>query len=185
MTDPITIPAAERGIVRVFALSMTAQQAERLRDGQTEAGSGQAAMLGVDALDTEYTEIFPVADLDDLGLAGYLVEGNGVEAQDVAPDRTKLKQLSGWVMIVYSSAFGGQSATLTPAPEITLVGTYREAGVDWTARDTVTSEAARPYSAPPQTVKKRPSDAAMSGRIATLVLILLALFTWLFIWIAG
>jgi hypothetical protein len=33
--------------------------------------------------------------------------------------------------------------------------------------------------------KKRPSDAAMSGRVATVVLLFLALFVVLFIWGAG
>ena len=33
--------------------------------------------------------------------------------------------------------------------------------------------------------KKRPSDAAMSGRVATVVLLVLAVFVALFVWGAG
>ena len=78
------------------------------------------------------------------------------------------------------------SATaLAPEPALTLIGTYGEVRTDYSADEPITSEAAKPYTAPPEPGKKRPSDAAMSGRVATLVLIVLAIFTYLFIRLAG
>ena len=180
MTQTLDIPANQSGVIRVFALSMTDAEAKALRD---DAGAINAA-LGAE-VDAEHIEVFPLSDLEGVGITGYLTEGNAVPAQDIAPDRAKLERLGGWVMIVFSRAFGGQANTLTPIPALTLIGTYGALGVDWRATETVTSEAAKPFTAPPQTVKKRPSDAAMSGRIATVVLILLGLFTWAMIWIAG
>lgn len=180
MTMTIDIPAAERGIIRVFSLSMTAPEAQALHDSPAALN----AALGAD-VDSDFVEVFPVSNLEGVGLVSYLSDGNGVPPEQLAPDRAKLERLGGWVLIVFSSAFRDAATTLTPAPALTLIGTYGEARTDWRATETVTSEAAKPFTAPPQTVKKRPSDAAMSGRVATVVLILLGLFTWAMIWIAG
>ena len=180
MSAPIDIPAHQSGVIRVFALSMSDADAKALKSDP----SARAAALGAE-VDAEQVEIFPVSDLEGVGLAGYLIEGNAVPAADIAPDRAKLDRLGGWVMIVFSRAFKGEATTLTLAPSLTLIGTYGAAGVDWRATETIRSEAAKPYSGVSKAGRKRPSDAAMSGRIAMLVLISLALFTWLFIWIAG
>ena len=130
-------------------------------------------------------EIFPLSDLEGVGLPGYLADGHAVPEAQIAPDRIKLDKLGGWVLVLYSRAFEGAEVTLTPSPALTLIGTYGTPGTNWQSTETLSVEAAKPYSAPPETVKKRPSDAAISGRIAMVVLIGLALFTWLFIWIAG
>lgn len=180
MTANIAIKASEFGIIRIFALSMTNAQAEALKDDP----SAIDIALGTN-VDPKQVEIFPLSDLEGVGIIGYLTEGNAVPPQEIAPDRVKLDRLGGWVMIVFSSAFQGQAVTCTPIPALTLIGSYATPNVDWRATEVVTSEAAKPFTAPPETVKKRPSDAAMSGRIATVVLILLGLFTWAMIWIAG
>jgi len=180
MTTPISVPAHETGVIRVFSLSMTDAEAKALRDDP----DAKNAVLGCN-VNKDFVEIFPIADLDDIGLLGYLTLGNGVPAQELVPDRSKLEKLSGWVLIVFSQAFGGQPATLAPQPALTLIGTYGEARTDWRATQTVTAEAAKPFTAPPETVKKKPSDAAMSGRIATLALIVMFALTGLVIWIAG
>lgn len=174
----LEIPAHERGVIRVFALSMT--QAKALRDDPNALN----AALGAE-VDPKFVEVFPVSDLEDIGLLGYLSSGNGVPGEQLAPDRRKLEHLSGWVLIVFSQAFGDRAVTLTPPPTFTLIGTYNEAQPDWRAAETLTSEAAKPFTAPPETVKKKPSDAAMSGRIATLALIVMFALTGLVIWIAG
>ncbi len=180
MTQTITIPANETGVIRVVALSMSDAEAKALKKDR----AALIAALGLD-IDPDQTEIFPLADLDGLGLAGYLHEGNAVPLAQLSPDKAKLEALDGWVLIVFSRAFQGGAATLTPAPALTLIGTYSETGTDWRATEIIEADSAKPYSAPTETTKKRPSDAAMSGRVATLVLILLALFTYVFIKVAG
>lgn len=180
MSATINIPAGQSGVIRVFALSMTDAEARALKSDPAAINTNLGAEV-----DAEQVEIFPVSDLEGVGLVGYLSDGNAVPDADLAPDRAKLDRLGGWVMIVFSRAFGGAATTLTPAPALTLIGTYGSQGVDWRATEQVVSDAAKPYSGPQDTQKKKPSDAAMSGRVATLVLILLALFTWLFIWMAG
>ena len=180
MSLTIDIPAAERGVIRVFSLSMDAAEAEALHDDPAALN----AALGGD-VDSDFVEVFPLTNLDGVGLVRYLSEGNGVPPDQLAPDRAKLERLSGWVLIVFSSAFRDAAATLAPAPALRLIGTYGEAQTDWRATQTVTSDAAKPFTSPPQPVKKRPSDAAMSGRVATVALIVLGLLTWLVIWISG
>ena len=182
MSTPLTIPARERGVVRVFALSMTDPEARAL--SQNPDAIAQA--LGTDGLlDMNHVELFPITDLEGVGLAGYLNEGAGVPADALARDRGKLDKLGGWVLVLFSLAFEDRATTLHPASNLTLIGTYGETRTDYSADDTLTSDAAKPNTAPPETVKKRPSDAAMSGRVATLVLILLAIFTYVFIRMAG
>ena len=182
MSTPITIPARERGVVRVLALSMTDDEARRLKDD----AAAIAQVLGTDApLDTDHVELFPITDLEGVGLMGYLTDGAGIPADQLTPDRAKLERLGGWVMVVFSLAFDDRPTALTPDPALTLIGTYGETRTDYTAYEPITAEAAKPYSAPPETTRKRPSDGAMSGRVAMLVLIVLAIFTYVFIRMAG
>ncbi|MDG1182291.1 MAG: hypothetical protein P8N30_06155 [Tateyamaria sp.] len=180
MSVQIKIPANERGIMRVFALSMTDAQAETLRDDPAALSAALGAQV-----DADKVEVFAVSNLDGVGLVSYLSDGNAVSADQLAPDRAKLEKLGGWVCIVFSQAFRDQATALALSPALTLIGTYGEEGTDWRATQTITADAAKPFTAPPETVKKRPSDAAMSGRIATIALIVLGLLTWLMIWISG
>ncbi|MEO9684835.1 MAG: hypothetical protein ABJF86_16340 [Tateyamaria sp.] len=180
MNADISVKASETGAIRVFALSMTDAEAAEFKGDAASI----ATALGVE-VDATHVEVFPVSDLEGIGLSGYLTEGNAIPPEELASDRPKLDRLGGWVMIVFSRAFQGRAVTLSPIPTLTLIGTYGMPAVDWRATEVVSSEAAKPFTAPPSTVKKRPSDAAMSGRIATVVLILLGLFTWAIIWIAG
>ncbi|KIC47933.1 hypothetical protein [Tateyamaria sp. ANG-S1] len=180
MTDTLTVPAHERGVIRVFALSMTDKEAQVLKDDP--AALNDALGTGVNA---DQVEVFPVSDLEGIGLVGYLVEGNAVPMEQLGPDRSKLEKLGGWVLIVFSLAFEDRAATLRPASSLTLIGTYGELRTDWSAAEKIETDSAKPYSAPPETVKKKPSDAAMSGRIAMVALIVLGLLTYLMIWIGG
>ena len=181
----LVVKANERGMVRVFALSMTDAEAQILKANGEDGDDNptpQERALGAAALDAGYVEVFPIKDLADLGLAGYLETGNGIDPAQFAPDRQKLEALDGWVLCVYSAAFGGQAQTLNPAKALTLIGTYSEPGVDWTDTQTLTSDAAMGETTP---VKKRPSDAAMSGRIAMAALLVIFALTGLMVWIAG
>lgn len=174
----LIVQANERGRVRVFALSLTPQEARALANDPAE----QAKTLGLQTLDSTYVEIFPVADLDELGLVGYLIEGNGIDPDSLGKDRARLKALSGWVMVVYSRAFSEAALTLKTVPALTHIGTYTQPGVDWSSEQTLTSQAATTPSTP---VKKPVSDAAMSGRIATLALLVLFALTAVMVWISG
>ncbi|WP_299043487.1 hypothetical protein [uncultured Tateyamaria sp.] len=180
MTDALHVPRNERGVIRVFALSMTDDEARQVKDDPELI----AAALGA-PVNTDQIEVFPVSDLEGIGLVGYLLEGNAVPMDQLAPDRGKLDKLGGWVMIVFSLAFEDRETVLDPASSLTLIGTYGEGRTDWRATETVDADSAQPYSAPTETVRKKPSDAAMSGRIAMIALLILGLLTWAMIWIGG
>jgi len=182
MSPPIRIPANEQCLVRMFALSMPSDEVRARAKTLEEV----LALLGPDGpLDDVHITLFQVADIQEIGLTEYLIEGSDVSEENIGTDQVKLNSLDGWVMIVFSPAFGQKAVTLTPIPEMTLIGTYEQNRTDWKAKESIESDSAKPYSAPPETVKKKPSDAAMSGRVATLVLLLLAVFTAVFIWLAG
>ncbi|MBI6629326.1 hypothetical protein [Pontibaca salina] len=174
MSDIIAIPENERGVVRIFALDMPPERAKFLR----EPGAA-AQVLGIDALDPAHVEIFPLSDLDELGLAGYLAEGLGVPAAQLDVDRARLNAITGWVMILRSPAFQDTPARLSPAQELTLIASYTEEGTDWSDSGPIPTESARIGSGPP------PQSGAQSRRIGALgiagVLLVLAILILLVI----
>lgn len=180
MSNSIEVKSAERGLVRVFSLSMDNVAALALK----ESPEALAQALGT-AVNATHAEVFVIADLGDMPLADYLIEGPGISADVLAPERARLGALEGWVMIVYSGAFGGAAATLHPAPELTLIGTYPQEGIDWTDTVDLSTPSALPYQDDAPPVRKKPSDAAMAGRVATAALLVLFLLVGLMIWVAA
>lgn len=175
----IDIPKHEYGTLRVFALSLSDDEAQALRDN--EAGHSPAGVLGIDTIDTQHVEVFRVGDLGPMGLAGYLREGVDVVEADIARDAAKLAKIDGWVMLVYSSAFGGDAVTLTPAPELTLIGTYTQQQADNTQMP-LESDAAAPYTGVPGVVMPPPPSGRANGTLFVAGLILLIAFVlwWVF-----
>ena len=116
----LSIPAHDRDGVRVFAARLTPDEL------QSDKSRLVANLLGDPDLDPAYIEIFDLAELSGVGLAGYLTEGLGVPAPALAADRARLEALKGPVLILLSKALHGRKVTLTPDPRLTLVGTYAE-----------------------------------------------------------
>ena len=185
MSETFHVKAGERGVIRLFTVNLAADQIE----GFTEPGfeDDTAApidtALGVTYLDGDFVELFPVSNLAGLGLAGYLQEGLGVAETDVKPHASRLNSLSGHVLIVLSSAFGGFEATITPTAPLKWIGTYTEEGapVQFTplpseaAKGTLTDAPAKPPK----------SDARIGGMIAMYALIGMFALVGLIIWMAG
>lgn len=140
LADPLTVRPGERGLIRLFALDMPAEQALFLR----EPGAA-AQMLGVDDLDPSQIDIFATADIEELGLAGYLIDGYAIPSDQI--DRPALAALTGYVLVIRSRAFRGGVVTLTPAPQLTLTGTYREPATNWSG-DQIETASAKPRIPP-------------------------------------
>ncbi|MEW2913010.1 hypothetical protein [Leisingera sp. JC11] len=173
MEGVIHIPAGERGVIRLFALDMRPEQAAFLK----EPGA-LVQVLGIEALDMDQVEIFPVSDLEDIGLTGYLTEGCGVPRAQVEEDREMLQALEGHVLLIRSRAFGGEETRLTPADQIVLKGTYGERRTNWSAAP-ATAESAKPYSAPKLSPREARSQARRIGAtLFTIVMTLIALLVW-------
>ena len=170
----LIVPKGEYGRIRVFALDMRAERAEFLR----EPGAAEQ-VLGVSGLDPAQIDVIRIADLEDLGLAGYLTEGCGLGEDQIAPDRERLAALEGHVMVVRSRAFKGQAATLAPEPEVRLIATYDEPGTGWAASP-IRAESAEPYSAPRQSPRKARARARRigGGLFAVVMLLILLLVLW-------
>ncbi|GHG84581.1 hypothetical protein [Pseudodonghicola xiamenensis] len=176
MNDPLSIAAGEHGVTRVFALEMRPEQAAF----QREPGAAEQ-MLGLEGLDHEQIDVIRLADLEDMGLAGYLLDGCGIPEDQIAPDRDRLRALTGWVMVVRSRAFGGHAGRIAPAPGVTLIAAYHDPGTDWSA-EPLHARSAEPYSAPrisPRAARDR--ARRIGATLFGIVMALIALMMWLVI----
>lgn len=170
MSD-LTVAPHERGVIRLFSLDMRPEEAKFLR----EPGAADQ-VLGVEGLDPEQIDIFPVSDLEDLGLYGYLNEGCGVSENQL--NRAKLEAIDGWVMVVRSAAFDGRPATLSPDPRLHLIGLFTEEATNW-AGGPIETDSAKPFSAPtPSADDGRPRRVG-SSLIAVLILLAIGGALWL------
>ena len=67
MSDRIEVPAHETGVVRMFAVDLPPEEIEDFADPDRE-GWPLIAALGLYDLNPAYVEIFPVNQLEDMGL---------------------------------------------------------------------------------------------------------------------
>lgn len=178
MTDRIHIKPTEHGVVRVFDVDLPPEQIKPFnrRNGTWPLQDA----LGAGTLDPAHVDLIAVEDLDELGLAGYLSEGHGISADDLRDMRGRLAALSGHVLIVTSRAFGGEEQTLSPRAPLHLVATFTEDRPP-VSFDPLPSQAARGVTGG----KPPPSDAAMSGRVASIALLVLFLLVALVVWVAS
>ncbi len=124
MTDPFDVPSSERGVVRLFTTDLDAEGNAAITPKNVHR------LLGIDLdLDPNRIEIFPSTVIEELGLSAYLSEGYGIPASDLKGTAAKLDGMKGLVILVASSAFKGQGATLAPADGIRFVGAFQEPGM--------------------------------------------------------
>ncbi len=179
MSERFEIKENEHGVVRLFTVDLPEAELDEFADDSDVPSALQEA-LGVDRLNMEFVELFPVSTLEGVGLAGYMVDGLGVSEAEVEEDRARLEALSGTVLVLLSSAFGGHAATLTPKPPLRWVGTYTEERAPVSFKP-LPSEGAKGTTGG----KTPPSDAAMSGRVASIALLVLFALVALIVWVAA
>ena len=173
MSTKIEIKAGETGTVRVFATDLTKDQID---------GFDAAAALGAESLAPDQVELFDVADLSGLGLTAYLEEGHGIPPAQLADMAARLDGLKDVVLVLPSRALGGVAQTLRPRVPLRLIGTFFE-DTQPISFEKLPSEAAKGQAH--TEAKAPPSNAAMSGRVAMVALLVLALLVAVMIWIAG
>ena len=103
-----------------------------------------STLLGHDVTDAD-VELFPLSDLIGVGLPQYLTDGYDVDKDVVRNDRARLDALDGYVLLVFSRVSSDGGVTLSPLPDLTLIGTYSEPKADH-ATAPIATEAAAPYS---------------------------------------
>lgn len=173
MSETFDVKSTEHGLVRLFAVDLPPEKIESF-DAEDA--------LGVKALDHAHVELFAISDLTGLGLSGYMNEGLGISRDDL--DSARLDALTGFVLIVRSAAFRGQETTLTTKAPLRWIGTYPEESAP-VKFEPLPSAAALGDVPPPPITRKRPSDAAMSGRVAMIALLVIFALTALVIWLAA
>ncbi len=124
MSDPFEVPSTERGVVRLFTTDLDAEGNAAI------TAENVHRLLGNDLdLDPSRIEVFPSTVIEEMGLSAYLSEGYGIPVEDLKGTAAKLDGMKGLVILVASSAFKGQEATLAPNDGIRFVGAYREPGM--------------------------------------------------------
>lgn len=185
MTQPAEntahVSSAERGVVRIFRCDYQL----RLEIEHFGTYDRFCQSLGIDRIDPGHIQQVQVQALGDMSLTRFLAEGYDVRSDDLAKYASALDALNGQdvlLLILRSPAFIDKPVTLRTQGEADLVATLREEG-----SPVVFEELPNPIrsSAPADLPAKRPSDAAMSGRIATLALLFLFALVGAMIWIGG
>lgn len=177
MSDPLQVRPGETRVVRVFHLDLPREQIRFVR----EEPAALADLLGLAALDPAQADLLTIADLEGVGLAGYLTEGMGISAADLAADADRLTALEGHVLVVRSAAFGGAGARLAPRPGVRLVAHYGELAPDWTGDAPQSASAlptANPAAARPAPRAARARARRIGGSVFAVVMIALALLLW-------
>jgi hypothetical protein len=179
MSERFEIKDNEHGVVRLFTVDLPEAELDGFADDSDVPSALQEA-LGVDRLNMDFVELFPVDTLEGVGLAGYMTDGLGVAQAEVDDDRARLEAIRGPVLFVLSSAFGRHAVTLTPKSPLRWIGTYTEdrAPVNFKPLPSESAKGTTGGKAPP-------SDAAMSGRVASIALLVLFLLVAVVVWVAA
>lgn len=173
---PLYITPADRTHAFVFLVDLPEPEAAAFAEDSARVGEALGTVI-----DATFLITFPLSDLAGVGLTEYLVEGMGLDEAAVDADILTLDAARGRVVILQGQAFMGETLDVTAHPPLTHLGTYPEAGAP-ILMEPLRSEAAKGQLAQGKPAK---SQARISGMVATLVLIFLALFVALFIWLAG
>lgn len=173
----IDIPKNEQGVIRVFSVSRAPAEVTGAID--TNGKAAVARDLLEHDLPERGFELFPVADLAGVGLARYLSDGYAVPDAELSQHQTRLDALDGYVLLVFSQAFDAAPATLTPGPDLTLIGTFGETKPDMRSAP-LDSEAAQipsgtPRQTPVQQPKGRPGSLLVIAAVIVLLLAILLL----------
>ncbi|SEM69366.1 hypothetical protein SAMN04488003_103145 [Loktanella fryxellensis] len=176
MTQTLTIPATDHGLIRLFKVTPPAPA-----ELEERTPAALTALFGTDALDATYVDVVDTTQLAGLTLLDYLHQGYDIPAQDAADPA--IRNLRGLVVIVMSRAARGQAVTLTLAPGVTHVTTTGDPARLRAPAAPLASKAAEGRLT--GSGKPAPSSAAMSGRVATVALLVLFALVALMIWVAS
>ncbi|SFJ82956.1 hypothetical protein [Celeribacter neptunius] len=175
MSNPHDIPQSGQRLV--WVLSYDGPVEDLNAELISSTGFAEALGLWVPPA-SEAVEWFDLAAMTDYGFARYLEEASGF---DIGDDAEKLDALEGVVVMLYSTGLNAKETRLAPEPPFALIGRYGMP-LDLSPIEKIESDSAAgllPQGKPPK------SPARISGMVATLVLVFLAAFVALFVWIGG
>lgn len=180
MRDGTTVSKTEHGLVRVFKASY------HLDMEISHAGTYDMLCdaLGIERIGYDDVQQVGTIGLDGMPLSQFLITAYEVDPAEIAPKTAELDALEGMILLIRSSAFLDRPVTLKTDGHAKLIATLSEPNA--TSQITVplmSKMAEGVLEAPP--AKKKPSDAAMGGRVATIALLVMGLLVWLMIKVAG
>ena len=171
----LTLPANDHGLIRIFKVRTPVPAGLEER-----TPAALAALFGTDDLDPDFIDVVDTRQLAGLSLMDYLHQGYDIP--DTAADDPALRDLKGIVVLIMSRAARGRGVTLTLADTVTHVTTTGDpARLRIPAAPVASAAAEGTVSAG----KAAPSNAAMSGRVATIALLILFALVALMIWVAS
>ncbi len=179
MTDMVSIPQSETGILRLFRIDPEGAQARMLVEAPTPATI--AAALGLPSIPPNSAEVIRLADISALGLRDYLTQGYDVLPTAFGPGSESLDALGGYVLIVKSSVASMGAVVLRPGPGLSPLGAFKQGTASPTPLHV--SEPDRPF--PPGQFPITPEPPSKLGRGGAVVLILVVLVVLAFIAVFG
>ena len=179
MTEAVSIPQSETGILRLYRIDPAAPQARLLAEAPTSATI--AAALGLPSIPPNSAEVIRLADVAALGLRGYLTQGYDVLPEAFGPGTESLDALEGHVLIVKSSIATMGAVTLRPGPGLSPLGAFQQGTAPPTPLHVPAPE--RPFA--PGQSPITPEPTSKMGKGGAVVLILLALVVLAFIAMFG
>ena len=118
--DPLHVSEHEFGTVRVFTTALDPEDASNITPQNVHR------LLGDVTLNPAKVEVIPPPALAGLGLTGYLREGYGVADDDLAGRAAQLDAVSGLVVFLPASAFGGTTQIIDPHASMRFLGLFHE-----------------------------------------------------------
>ncbi|ABD56821.1 hypothetical protein [Jannaschia sp. CCS1] len=141
--------------------------------GETPELPPLAEWLGVDTLDTDQIELFPIKDLSDMPLSEYIRLAFAPEEQIAPADITRLDALSGAVLLVPETAL---SAAPRPGSQATLIASVPLAQADNSGSLPKADVAPVPSAAPAPAEPEAPPPIALYALIGMAILAALIFF---------
>ena len=183
MSEKMKVSQHEHGLVRIFAIDLSAEKIDAFRERRFSDDDDTWPLrdaLCATYLDEAFIEVFDVAELEDLGLHGYMRQGLGISEADLADMKLQIDAISGHVLVVLSSAFDGFEQTLHAKTPLRWIGTFKEETAPVKFKP-LASEAARGSVADTPPPKSNNPHLTLLAAIVALPIIItiLALLAWL------
>ena len=177
--DPTVVTAHEHGRIRIYLASYGLS----MEIGHVGTFERLESALGTTGLNSKDVQQIQTRILDEMPLSQFLIDAYDVSEDEIAPHRATLDAADGLILVIRSGAFRDRPVTLNTSSDATLLATLSEPNASKPFTSPLSAKGAEGILSKP--AKKKPSDAAMLGRVATIALLVMALLVWVMIKIAG
>lgn len=143
------------------------------QNGEVPSLPPLADWLGVEALDTDQIEVFPLEELGTMALSDYIGLAFAPEADIPSGTITKLDALDGAVLLIPDTAL---NTSANPGPQATAIASIALAKADNSARLPKAQVTPIPSKAPAQPEPEAPPPIALYALVGMAILALIIVF---------